>query len=141
MKLHVLWATLASAVAMMLIGFLCYVVILDDVFVDMGVSADYMKAEPDMIFIFLGNIAAGALIAYIYDRWAGISTFGTGASAGAIIGLLIALYAGLIQYATTTLSPSVTPYLLDTVVSAIIWAIGGGVVGLVLGKLGPAKKG
>ena len=133
MKLNVLWATLAGAVTMMVLGFLIYVVLLGDLFSDMGISDEFMK-DPDMLMIFLGNVAGALLLAYTYSKWASISTFKTGAQAGAIIGLLISLYAGLIQYGTTVISTSVTPYLLDAVVSAVLWGVGGGVVGLVLGK-------
>lgn len=134
MKLNVLWATLAGGVTMMLTGFVIYVLLLPTLFTDMGVSADIMKEQPDMIMIFLGNIAGALLLAHVYNHWAQITTFMTGAKAGAIFGLLISLYSGLIQYGTTTISTSVTPYLVDAIVGALLWAIAGGVVGLVLGK-------
>ena len=118
----------------MLVGFVIYVLLLPTFFTDMGVSEDMMKESPDMIMILLGNIAGGLLLAHIFNHWANITTFKTGAKAGAIIGLLVSLYAGLIQYGTTNIASSVTPYLADAVVSAILWAIAGGVVGLVLGK-------
>ena len=133
MKLNLLWATLAGAVTMMLLGFLFYVVIFGNLLSDMGISDEFMK-EPDMLFIFLGNVAGALLLAYSYSKWANISTFKTGAQAGAVFGLLISLYAGLIQFGTTVISSSVTPYLVDALISAVLWAIAGGVVGFVLGK-------
>ena len=134
MKINVLWATLAGAITMMILGFVIYVLLLGDTFEDMGISNTVMKDPPDMLMIFLGNVAGAFLLAYIYSRWASISTFATGAQAGAVIGLAISLYSGLIQYGTTTISSSLSPYLLDAVISAIMWAVVGGVVGLVLGK-------
>ena len=136
MKLNILWATLTGGITMMLLGFLIYVFLLPNTFTDMGISNDLMKTEPDLLMIFLGNVAGAALLAYVYSRWAQISTFPTGAQAGAIFGLLIALYSGFIQYGTTNISSSLTPYLLDAVISTIMWAVVGGVVGLVLGKTG-----
>ena len=136
MKINLLWATLAGAVAMMVMGFVFYVLLLGDVFENMGVSNTVMKENPDMIMVFLGNLAGAFLLAYIFNKWANISTFATGAQAGAIIGLLVSLYAGLIQYGTTNIANSISPYLLDSVVSAVLWAIAGGVIGLVLGKTG-----
>ncbi len=137
MKLNVLWATLAGAITMMLLGFLIYVVLLPNLFGNMGISENIMREPPLFVMIFLGNVAGSLLLAHVFSKWCMITTFPTGAKAGAIFGLLIALYAGLIQYGTTTISESVTPYLADAIFSAILWAITGGVVGLVLGKTAP----
>lgn len=119
---------------MMIVGFIIYVLLLPTLFTDMGVSESIMKEEPGMIMILLGNIAGALLLAHVYNHWAKIATFMTGAKAGAIFGLLISLYSGLIQYGTTTISSSITPYLVDALIGALLWAIAGGVVGLVLGK-------
>ncbi len=135
MKLNVLWATLAGAVTLMVVGFLFYVVIFGDLLSDMGISEEYMK-DPDMIMIFLGNVAGAFLMAYVFNKWASISTLKTGFIGGAIMGLLIGLYSGLIQFGTTVISDSVTPYLVDAVISAVLWGVGGAIVGLVLGKTG-----
>ena len=139
MKLNVIWATLAGAVTLMILGFLLYVVLLGNLLSDLGMSADCMREPPNLLVIFFGNVAGALLLAHVFSRWAGITTFATGAKAGAIIGVLVSLYAGLIQFGTTTIADSITPYLLDAVISAILWAVGGGVVGLILGKTASAE--
>ena len=134
MKINVLWSTIAGAVTLMVVGFLIYVVIFGNLLSDLGVSDDYMKDPPNMAIIFLGNVAGALLLAYVFSKWASISTFKGGLQGGAVLGLLISLYAGLIQYGTTVISSSITPYLVDAVLSAVLWAIAGGVTGWVLGK-------
>ena len=134
MKLSILWATLAGGVTLMLVGFVLYVLLLPNVFGNLGLSEEHMKAEPEMLWIFIGNIGGALLLAHVFDKWASITTFPTGAKAGAIFGFLIAIYAGFIQFATTVIGTSITPYIVDAFVSAFLWAIAGGVVGLILGK-------
>ena len=95
-----------------------------------------MRGNDDMILwaMIIGNLLQAGLLAYIYDHWANISTFMGGAKAGALIGLLIAGSVGFIGYAVFSGS-DVTWVITDMVVHAVMSAIAGGVIGLVLGKV------
>ena len=97
-----------------------------------GTATGVSKATPEMWAIALGSLALGFLLSYIYGRWAGITTFKTGAIAGLIIGLLMGAFYDLIAYGTTNLM-NLTAVLADIVVSGIVTAIVGGIVGLALG--------
>jgi hypothetical protein len=117
-----------------LLGFLFYVALLGSFFEAHSSSAGtYMKDPPDMLFIILGNLAEGALLTYIFLKWAGITTAATGAQAGALIGVLIGLGWDLIMYGTSTLM-DLTGTLADVIVVTIMMAAAGAAVGWYLGR-------
>lgn len=61
-------------------------ILLKDVFPQLEMNSN------TMIFILLGCLTYGLFIAYIFTKWAQISTAATEASAGAVIGLFIGLF-------------------------------------------------
>ena len=130
---RVLLATLAGAVTLFVLGFLVYALLLADFFTN-NQMANVEKTNPNLPLIFVANLAQAFLFTFIFERWAGIKTFATGAKAGALIGLLIALFVDLIFLATTNLGTPTTT-LVDIVAQTVMGAIAGGVIGLVLGKL------
>ncbi len=89
-------------------------------------------ADTDMGALVFGNLAAAFLLAYIFERWAGIRTWMAGAIAGAMIGALIALSFDSMMHGTTTLM-SWSGVFIDAVVYAINSAIAGALVGWWLG--------
>jgi hypothetical protein len=91
------------------------------------------RAEPILWAIALSNVAWAYLYAYIFDRWASISTFKGGAMAGALMALLIGLSMDLVMYATLTM-PTLQGLALDVVLNLVVGGIGGGVIGWVLGN-------
>jgi hypothetical protein len=128
-----LLGTIAGAVTGFVLGFLIYGNLLQGFFADHGGSATgVMKEMPDFLFLILGELAFGALITYIWMKWANIKTFATGAKGGATIGLLMGLGGNLINYATTN-TTDLTGALADVVVSMLMVCIIGGVVGWILG--------
>ena len=78
--------------------------------------------------MIVGHLALGFLYALIFGRWAGISTFATGAKAGAVIGALISLGYSMILYGTTHVA-TLTAVSADIIITAVMSAIIGGVVG------------
>lgn len=121
-------AGLAGAVTNFLLGWIFYGMLLADVFPQPEESSE------SLTMIFLGCLAFGLFMAYIFINWAQISTAATGAKAGAIISLFIALYFDFFQLA---MNPEATITLMgiDIVVMIIMGAITGAVVGLVNGKM------
>lgn len=129
----VLLATLAGGVVFFLLGFLFYVVILESFFeANQGTATGVMKENPMFIGIILANLASAFLLAYIFNRWAGITTLKSGAIAGAIIMGLITLSFDLMMYSTTNIS-NLNATIVDIITMVVIGAIVGGVVGFVLG--------
>jgi len=88
-----------------------------------------------LIFIFLGCITFGLFIAYIFTKWAQITTAVTGAKAGAILGLFIALFWNFFNCAMDA-TVQMQTVALDVAISVVMAAIVGAVIGVVNGKLG-----
>ena len=126
---NVLIGTVAGAVVMLGLGYLIYDLLLSDM-----MTHDASLPKADILMIFIGNLFGAGLVTYIFDKWAGIKTFATGATAGLVIGLLMALYMNFIMIGTTSLLDLQTA-LVNAVASGVMFAITGGVIGLVLGKL------
>lgn len=132
----ILIAGLVGGVVAFLLGFLIYGLALSSFFEQQAGSATgVMKAEADFnwIAMIVGHLSFGFLIAVIYGRWANISTFPTGAKAGAVIGFLFFLTTNMINYGSTNIM-TLTGALADTVIGAVMAAIIGGVVALILGR-------
>ena len=134
MNNKVLLAALAGAAATFLSGWLIYGMALKGFFdAQMVESARGVLRDPPLMWgIIVGCLAWSLLLALIYSRWAGITTFQSGAMTGAWIMFLVALGADFFSYASMNVSSS-TAVLVDAVVNAVQGAIAGGVVGWVLG--------
>ncbi|MDX1684972.1 MAG: hypothetical protein R3275_07025 [Saprospiraceae bacterium] len=132
----ILLAGLIGAVVAYILGFLTWGLLLADFFeANSGSATGVMRAHDEMLHIpmIVGHLTWGLLFAIIYGRWASISTFATGAKAGAVIGLLVGLSFDLINYASThILTP--TSVVVDVIAMTIISAIVGGVVGWYYGR-------
>lgn len=120
---------LAGGIADFLLGWLFYGIIFMDSFPQPEESSNAM------VMIFLGCITFGLFIAYIFTKWANISTAGTGAKAGAVIGLFVALFYNFFNMAMTT-DVAIQTVALDIAISIVMTAIVGAVIGAVNGKLG-----
>ena len=128
-------STLAGGVTFFVLGFVIYGIALAGFMEANSGAANLVAKDPmEMWAMILSNLAYGALLAYIFLQWANISTFATGARAGALIGLILALYFDLITYSMMNVM-TITGMVVDIVVFTILSAIIGGVVGLVLGKI------
>jgi hypothetical protein len=131
----ILLAALAGTVVFFLLGWLVWGMLLRDFMAANYVSSGILKADADMIWwaMILGNFAAAFLLAFIFDFWATISTFVSGAKAGALILGLIAVSMNLIWYASANIM-TLNGTIVDIIASTVVGAIVGGVVGLVLGR-------
>lgn len=134
MNTKVLLAALAGAIATFLSGWLLYGIALRGFFESNTLEGarSLMRTEPTFWAIFVGCLAWAALLAMVFSRWASITTFVTGAKAGAWIAFLIALGADFFNYASMD-AWTLTATLVDPFVNAVQGAIAGGVVGWVLG--------
>ena len=133
MNNRVLLAALAGGVAMFLLGWLVYGVLLMDVMRSINPQIEgFEKNPPELWAIALSNLAWALLFALIFDRWAGITTFMAGLMAGAWMSALIALSFDLYMVAGTNVM-SINGLLLDVVVSVVMGGVNGGVIGWVLG--------
>ena len=129
-------AGIAGGVVYFLLGWLVYGILLKD-FYAAHMNNCAMRPETDMIWwaMIAANIMWGIFIAYIFNRWANITTLSAGLSAGAILFLLLGLAFSLGFYAYTTMYSDMTGMIADIAIGTAMGAIVGGVVGLVLGKV------
>jgi hypothetical protein len=127
-------ASLAGGLAMFLLGWAAWGYLLADFFASQSPSlASVMKDPPTIWAVGLGNLSAGALLALIFGRWAGIKTFATGAVSGALIGALVGLSVDLTLFGSTTLM-SLNGILVDVVANVVVTGLAGGLVGWLLGR-------
>lgn len=133
----ILLSALAGGVVNFLLGWLVYGILLSDF------SNSYPELAPETVTaivrdpmvmwaIALSCFVYALLLAVIYGRWANITTFVGGATAGAVIGFLIALSVDLSMYSMMK-TINLTGALVDPFISAVLVAVTGGVVGWVLG--------
>lgn len=135
MNTKVLLAALAGAVVTFLSGWVLYGMALKSFF-DANTTeagAAVMRGESMVMWaIFVGCLAWSLLLAMLYSRWAGITTFKSGAMAGAWIMFLVALGADFFSYASMNVGTMNTT-LVDPFINAVQGALAGGVIGWALG--------
>ena len=138
MLTRVLAATVAGGIAFFVLGFVLYGLILDPMVMKPNMNPDAVKLmndPPVWIPLVLANFVSAFLLAYIFDKWAGIKTFRGGLQAGAVVWFLISLSFQLMFLAFMKMSNNYTPAIADVVGSIVMGAIGGGVIGQVLGLM------
>lgn len=131
-------AGLVGGVVAFILGFLVWGLALNSFMAEnTGSATGVMKSEADFnwIAMVLGHLSYGLLFAIVFGRWASISTFATGAKAGAVLGFLFGFTSDMIMYGSTNIM-NLTGTIVDIVAMTIIGAIVGGVVALMLGRKG-----
>lgn len=98
-----------------------------------GVVSGYSKETPDFLYLAIGNLLSGFMMAYIFIK-ANINTLMGGLIMAAVVGLLMAASYDCMIYATTNLY-SKKMMLADVLASTAMSAVAGAVVGLLMGKL------
>lgn len=134
----ILLAGLIGGVAAFLLGFLSYGLLLSSFFEsNMGSASGVMRGDSEMLWVpmILGHLSWGLFFAVIFGRWAGISTFATGAKAGAVLGFLVAFTFDMINLGSTHIM-NLAGAIGDIVVMTVVAAIVGGIVGWFLGRGG-----
>ncbi|MFZ1748558.1 MAG: hypothetical protein WAU01_00125 [Saprospiraceae bacterium] len=100
---RLLLGTLAGFIGYFALGGLLYTVVFADMLASTNPGMASVQAEPNMIGLVIGNLAGALLLAYIFEKWAGIRNWMTGATAGALIGGLVALGYDSMIHSTTSL--------------------------------------
>lgn len=127
---------ITGGIVFFFLGWLVYgILLMDFMNQHQGITSGYQR-EPLFLYLIIGNLVYGLLIAYIFEKSA-VSTWVSGLITGAIIGFLISCSFDFTMYATTTLL-SRTAILADVLASTVMTAITGAVVALVINKAGSA---
>ena len=138
---RILVAALVGGIVMFGLGFLIYGMLLEP-YMKANMTAEavkLMKNPPNFVLLVVSNLMLALVLAVIFERWASIKTFVSGAIAGAIIVFLMALGIDLQFAATMNLMNGFVPVIVDVLAATAMGAITGGVIGLVLGKMPEAS--
>lgn len=126
---------LVGGVAFFLLGWLIYGVLLADYY---AANTNQCAAKPmtDMIMwaMIVSSLASGLLVATILS-WSNTSGMMAGAKIGAIVGLLFAASIDFSFYSMSTMYASLTPIFVDILVSAVYYALTGGIIAWVMGMI------
>jgi hypothetical protein len=134
MNNRVLMGGIIGGVVFFFLGWLVYGMALRT-FMETNQMTGLGKSETEMnwIFLVLGNLAFGFMVAYILDK-ANARSFGAGATIALVVGLLLNIGLDFTLYATTHVFTSITGVLVDAIASSIMGSIVGGVVGWWYGR-------
>ena len=134
MNNKVLVGGLIGGVVFFLLGWLVYGIALRDMMTE-NTMQGLNRADEEMqwAFLVIGHLAFGFLMAYLLDK-ANSHSFASGATIGAVTGFLFALAFNFILYATSNYFTTMTGVFVDIIVSAVIVAITGGVIGWWYGR-------
>ena len=89
--------------------------------------------EMNLAFLVIGHLAFGFLMAYLLNK-ANSHSFASGATIGAVIGFLFSVAFDFIMYATTNYYTTMTGIFVDIIVSTVLVALVGGVIGWWYGR-------
>lgn len=140
MLVRVLVAGIAGAIAMFVLGWLIWGILLHGYF-DSTMSASakaVMNEMPNFVPLAIAQIVFGVLFAFIFDYWASISTFVGGLIGGAILMFGLSLGWDLQMAAffkDMHVGSPYVPTIVDIIAATIFGALSGGVIGQVIGMM------
>lgn len=116
------------------LGWLIWGILLAD-FTKIAGMAPVSRAETDMVMwaMIASNLLWGIFLAYVFVQWANITTFQTGAIAGATLGFIIVLAIDMGFYAMTTMY-TIEDIVKDVLINTVYMALLGGILGWWLGR-------
>lgn len=133
MNTKCLVASLAGAVVLFVGGYVLYELVLGGLLeANMGTATGVMKESPDFLWLAVGQLASGGVLAMVLG-WAGATDAAGGAKAGAKVGALLSVAFGFVMLGTMNIS-TLTWAVVDVVVAAVLWGAAGAVVGIMLGR-------
>lgn len=129
----ILVAGVVGGIFAFLLGYVVWGILLKDALPDN--VPGLMRPESEMIYwaLIVSNIIFGIFLSYIYVEWANISTWMTGARAGAILGFLITASYDLSFYSMSNMFGGMGELLMDIVANTVWSAIIGAFIGWWLG--------
>ncbi len=119
-------ATLAGGVALFVLGYVFYGLLLADFFAN-----DTMSETPNYLALAGGQLAGGGLLALVLS-WKGAEGPVEAFKAGAGVGVLYSFSMGLTMFGTTEGLNTMTTVIGDAVVMLVMYGIGGMVVAKIL---------
>ena len=139
---RVLVSAVPGAITLFILGYLIRGVLLTSYFKNNTIEyAGLSKLPtPNLVSLFLSNLALALLLAFVFAQWASIRTFVGGLAAGAIVGFLIHLSWKLSLMGYMNLYKKISPVVVDVLVETARASLAGGVIGAVLGLMNGNAK-
>ncbi len=123
---------IVGGILFFLLGWLIYGMLLMDFMNNhTGAAGNVSRSEPDFLYLAIGNLAMGFLLAYIFVK-SNVNSMAGGFITGGVLGLLMSVGYDCMIYGTTTVI-SKTAMAADVAVSTVMTAIAGAVVAMVMG--------
>ncbi len=123
---------ITGGIAYFLLGWLIYRMLLANFMTSHpGTIGNIERGQPDFMYLIIGNLAMGFLMAYIFVK-GNVSSLGGGLITGGIVGLLASVGFDSMMYATSNII-SKTAMAADVAAMTVISAIVGAIVGMVFG--------
>ena len=133
MNTKCLIASIAGAVVLFVGGYVLYDLVLGGFFeANMGSATGALKEAPNFLWIAVGQLAGGGVLATALG-WKGATDAAGGGKAGALLGALLAVSFGFVSLGTMNLM-TLAGTLVDIVVMGVLWGAAGAVVGTMLGR-------
>ena len=125
---------ITAGILFFFLGWLIYgILLMDFMKANPGTVGGFDKAAPDMLWLAIGNLLSGFLMAYIFTK-ANVNTLANGLITGAVVGLLMSASYDCMNYGLTNLL-SKKMLMADVLAAAVLSGIVGAVTGLVMGKI------
>ena len=130
-----LTGTLVGGIAFFFLGYLIYgMALVNFMSSHAGSATGVQKSMEEFTWwaLIVGNLASGALLSYIFLKWANVSSFASGASAAAVVGFFASMGFDMVMFATSNLM-DLTAIVVDILAFTVMNAVVGGIIGVVLG--------
>jgi len=126
---------ISGGILFFLLGWLVYGNLLADFMKNHpGTATGVNRTEMDFMYLAIGNLLSGFLLAYIFVK-GNVNSLANGLVTGAILGLLMSASYDCMMYGTTFIA-SKKMIMADVIAAAAMTAITGAIIGLLMGKLG-----
>ena len=146
MNTKVIVGGLVGAIVMFLLGWLIYGMLLGMLLPEMfGMPEGSEPGATSLLWIFIANLAVGLLLAYVFSRWANISTPMGGLMAAMVIGLLLAVcfdsyVMAFPEMYTEDHQMTIGSMIVDVIASTLITMGGGATIGWYFGRGNSASE-
>ena len=127
-------ATLAGTGVLFVVGFLVFGLLLSGFYEsNIGSATGVTKDSPGWLSLIISTLATSATLTLVLTWKFDVRDAASGASAAALFGLLFAIAVNFGTYSMTNVQ-TLTVTLVDAILTAGYMAVGGAVIGIVIGR-------
>ena len=136
MNIRAFVATIAGTITVFVLGYLIFGLLTAPYVNEVAIQYTGLRKEPpNFTLLILKNLVQALLLVFIFEYLAGIRTFLGGLKNGAVVMFLVTLSGNLNLMSIMNLNAGVSAEILDVLGETVRFAIGGGVIGGVLGAM------